>query len=129
MGEMLDSRVSKAETEQGKATAYKEIGICAAIKGKNALAGIGEILRPRQEAVNLLFEGSRRGSKACPPYVPFLLPKLHSAPRAIQDPAHKRAAEAEMNRKRQIAETSFRNTGQLGLYYLRYIVGGEIAGT
>ena len=84
---------------------------------------MGELLRPRQEVVNLFPEALREGSKAVPPYTPFLAPKLRGAPWTLQDPDHKRAVEAEKSRqKRNAAKTSFLNTGQLALAYLRYII-------
>ena len=89
--------------------------------------GIGGLLRPRQEAVNLFPEALREGSKAAPPYAPFLAPKLGEAPWAIQGPAHKRANEAEKSRQRRNdVKTSSLNTEQLALAHLRYIVAGEI---
>ena len=89
--------------------------------------GIGGLLRPRQEAVNLFPEALREGSKAAPLYAPCLAPKLGEAPWAIQGPAHKRANEAEKSRQRRNdVKTSSLNTEQLALAHLRYIVAGEI---
>ena len=93
------------------------------------MSGIGELLRPLQEAVNLIPEALREGSKAAPSYTPLLAPKSGEAPWAIQDPAHGRAYEGEKSRQRRNdVETSYLNTRHLELAYLRYIVAGEIAG-
>ena len=54
------------------------------------------------------------------------LEAIHGPP---QDPASKRAADAEEARRRRSgAETRFLDTGQLALAYLRYVVAGETAG-
>ena len=91
-------------------------------------SGIGELLRPRQEAANLLSDALHGGGEACPPSVPFLPPKLGEAPWAPQDPASRRADEAQKARQRRNElKTSFWNTGQLALPYSRYSVAGELA--
>ena len=126
---ILDAKAPPTEVEIKKALPYSEIDIFGAIKAHPTLYGIGELLRPRQEAVNLFTAAIYEGSKATPPYTPFVAPKLWDAPWTIQDPAHKRAIEAERNRqKRNSVKTSFLNTGQLALAYLRYITAGELAG-
>ena len=69
------------------------------------------------------------GGKPALPYIPFVAPKLREAPWALQDPARKRAIEAEKARqKRNSAKTSFLDTGKLALAYLRYIISGDLAG-
>ena len=101
----------------------------AAIRANPALQGIGELLRPRQEAVNLFWEALRECSKATPQYTPFLAPRLSEALWPLQYPARERALEAEKNRQhRNDVKTSFLNTGQLALAYLRDIIAEEIAG-
>ena len=51
------------------------------------------------------------------------------APRAIGDPARKRAAEAEKNRRhRNGPDASVFNTGQLGMFYFRLVTAGGAAG-
>ena len=108
---------------------FSEIDIFGATEPHSALNGIGELLRPRQEAVNLFSEALYEGPKAIPPYTPFVAPKLWEAPWALQGPAHKRAIEAERRRqKRSAVKTSFLNTGQLALSYLRYVIAGDLAG-
>ena len=85
-------------------------------------SGIGELLRPRQEAANLLSDALHGGGEACLTYVPLLPPKLRESPGASQDPARKRAADAEKARQRRNGvKTSFLNTGQLAPSYLRYV--------
>ena len=115
--------------EAKKFLPYKEVNIFGAIRAHPSLSGVGELLRPRQEAVNIFSEALRGGSKATPPYTPFLAPKLGESPSAPHDPARKRAFEAGGNRQeRNAAKPSFLNTGQLALAYLRYIIAGELAG-
>ena len=111
-----------------KSLPYKEADVFAAIRANPPLSGIGELLRPRQAADNKFPEALREGSKATPRYTPFLAPKLGGGPWASHGPARKRAFEAEKNRqKRNDVKTSFLNTGQLALAYLRYIIAGELA--
>ena len=126
---ILGAKAPPTEVEIKKAFPFSEVDIFGAIKSHSVLSGLGELLRPRQEAVNIFSEALYEGSKAIPPYTPFVAPKLWEAPWTLQDPAHKRAIEAERNRqKRNAVKTSFLNTGQLCLAYLRYIVAGELAG-
>ena len=126
---ILGAKAPPIEVEIKKALPFSEIDIFGAIKAHTALNGIGELLRPRQEAVNIFSAALYEGSKAIPPYIPFVAPKLWEAPWSLQDPAHKRAGEAERSRqKRNAAKTSFLNTGQLALAYLRYIIAGELSG-
>ena len=97
-------------TEEGlkRALPYKEADICEDIKNQKTPQGVGKLLRPRQEAANLFSEALRAGGKACPPYVPFLSPKFEDAPRALQDPDRKRAADARKDRQRRNgAQTSY----------------------
>ena len=126
---ILGAKAPPIEVETKKALPFTEIDIFAAIKNHPTLYGLGELLRPRQEAVNIFSEAMYEGSKAIPPYIPFVAPKLWEAPWALQDPTHKRAAESERSRqKRNAVKTSFLNTGQLALTYLRYIMAGELSG-
>ena len=126
---ILVAKAPPTKVEIKKAPPSSEIDIFGAIAARSALDGIGELLRPRQEAVTLFSEALYEGSKAIPPYTPFVAPKLWEAPWTLQGPAHKRAIEAERNRqKRNAAKTGFLNTGQLALAYLRYIIAGEFAG-
>ena len=125
----LDAKPPPAEAEVKKSPLYKEGDIFGAIRAHPSLSGIGELLRPRQGAANLFPEALREGSRATPPHTPFLAPTLGDSPWALQDPARKKAFEAEKSRQRRNAlKTSFLNTGQLALAYLRYIVAGELAG-
>ena len=48
-----DAKAPPTEVEIKKALPYSEINIFGAIKAHPALSGIGELLRPRQEAANL----------------------------------------------------------------------------
>ena len=74
-------------------------------------------------------EAPHEGPHTTPPYTPFLAPKLGESPWSLQDPARKRAFEAEKNRqKRNAVKTSFLNTGQLAVACLRCIIAGEIVG-
>ena len=126
---ILGAKAPPIEVETKKALPFTEIDIFGAIKNHPTLYGLGELLRPRQEAVNIFSEAMYEGSKAVPPYIPFVAPRLWEAPWALQDPAHKRAAESERSRqKRNAVKTSFLNTGQLALAYLRYIIAGELSG-
>ena len=126
---MLDAKSPPTEIEAKKPLPYKEVDIFAAIRANPALRGIGELLRPRQEAVNLFWEALRECSKATPQYTPFLAPRLSEALWPLQYPARERALEAEKNRQhRNDVKTSFLNTGQLALAYLRDIIAEEIAG-
>ena len=69
------------------------------------------------------------GRPARPPYSPVPPPEPAKATWAPQDPARSRAAEEEKGRRRRnSAETSSLDAGQLGLAYLRYNIGGRIAG-
>ena len=83
-----------------KSLSYKVIDILAAIKDNKALASIRDILRPRQEAVDIM---AKRGTqeREPPPFIPFGPPKLGEAPSALSDPAYKRAAKAEGDRRRR----------------------------
>ena len=65
--EMPDAKAPPMETGQKKAAPSKEFDIFATSKAKKALAGNGEILRQRQEAVNLFCEASYEGAKSFPP--------------------------------------------------------------
>ena len=125
---ILGAKSPPAEMEAQKVLPPKEVNIFGAMRAHPSLSGVGELLRPLQEAVDLFSEALREGSKATPPYAPFLAPKLGNFPWALQDPAHKRAAEMEKNRqKRNAAKTSFLNTGHVAIAYLRYIAAGELA--
>ena len=77
---ILDAKAPPIEVESKKALPYTEIDIFAAIKNHPTLYGLGEILRPRQEAVNIFSEAMYEGSKAVPPYIPFVAPRLWEAP-------------------------------------------------
>ena len=57
-----------------KARPFKEVDIAAAIESDKTTQGIGELLRPRQEAVGLFAAALREGSKTCPPLAPLLPP-------------------------------------------------------
>ena len=92
---ILDSKAPPTEVEAKKALPFSEVNIFEAIKAHPCLNGIGELLRPRQEAVNIFSEALYVGSKAIPPYIPFVAPKLWEAPWAPQDPIRKRAIESE----------------------------------
>ena len=126
---ILGAKAPPTEIEAKKALPFPEIDIFGAVNGHPSLYGIGELLRPRQEGVNIFSQAMYEGSKAIPPYIPFVAPKLGEAPWTLQDPAHKRAAETERSRQtRNAVKTSFLNTGQLALSYLRYIIAGELTG-
>ena len=84
---MLDSEAPLTEAEPEKAPQPNGVDVFAAIKSNRTLQGVGELLRPRQEAVDLLPDALREGSSACPPYVPSLSPQIGEVPRAPQDPA------------------------------------------
>ena len=73
---MLDAEAPPTQVEPGKSPPFTEVDVFAAIKFDETLQLIGELLRPRQEAVNLSSEVSRGGSKACPPYGPILPPRF-----------------------------------------------------
>ena len=101
----------------------------AATKANKSFAGVGDTLPLRQGAVDIFREASYYGARARPPYVPFSPPNFSEAPRALQDPAGRRAAEAERaRRRRNSAKSIFTNSGLLDLAYLRYVIAGEIAG-
>ena len=95
---ILDAKSPPTEMGAKKVLPCKEVNLFGAMRAHPRLSRIGELLRPRQEAVNLFSEALREGSKATPPYTPFLAPKLGNFPWALRDPAHKRAAEMEKNR-------------------------------
>ena len=59
---------------------YKEANIFAAVRAHPALSGVGELLRPRREAVNMFPDALHEGSKATPPRTPFLAPKMGESP-------------------------------------------------
>ena len=126
---MLGAEAPPTDVEIKKAAPRGEVDIFAAIKANGALSGIGELSRPRQEAVNLFPRALHEGSKVRPPYTPFLPRKLGGDPRAPHFPERKGAAGAGRARQRRNdVETSFLMSGQLAPSYLRYIVAGEIAG-
>ena len=77
--EMLDYKVPPAEVERRKAAAYNETAIFDTIQTNKAPSGIGENLRPRQEAVHIFPEGLRKRSKAQPPDTASVRPKLREA--------------------------------------------------
>ena len=73
-----------------------------------------EILRHRQGSVNLFSEAETD----LPSYIPSCVPKRREAAWATQDPAHRRANEAEEGRRwRNGLETAFLNMGQLALQF------------
>ena len=78
-----------------KALARKEGDITAAFEADKMLCRIGDMLRCRQGAVSLFPEASHDGGRGWLPYVPFLTPKSGESPRAPQDQAFRREAEAE----------------------------------
>ena len=73
---MLDAKAPQREVGVKLALRFKETSISGAIEASKALNGIGAISRPRQDAVNIYCESLRVGSRACPPYIPFVAPKL-----------------------------------------------------
>ena len=95
---ILDAKAPPAEAEVKQTLPYSGADILGAIRAHPALTRSGELLRPRQDAANLFPEALREGSKATPPYTPFLAPKLGGAPWALRDPARKRASEAGKSR-------------------------------
>ena len=101
--------------------------IRAVLEASKCLKGVGDILRPRQGAVDLLSGALHDRRAACPPYTFFRAPKLSEAPWAPQDPIRKRAGETWRNRQRRnSAKTAFLNARHLIQHYLRYIVAVEI---
>ena len=91
MRKIIDSEAPPTELEDKQAPPYEELDIFAAAEAIKFLRGVGEILRPSQEAVNIFCEALRDGGKARPPHTPFLLPKPAEAPRSPQDAVRKRA--------------------------------------
>ena len=54
MRELSDSEPPPAEGGSKRSTAFKEVDICSAFLANKALRSIGDIYRPRQDAVNML---------------------------------------------------------------------------
>ena len=82
---MLESQGAATESETKRAPPYKEADIYAALKNRaRALAGIGELLTPRQEAAGLFAGALYEGKEAQPPYLPPPTPTLSGCPRALQ---------------------------------------------
>ena len=104
---ILDSRAPPPEPQTKKQASFQEVDLYATAKAHRASEGIGEISRPRQDAVDLFSASMQEGGMADPPYTPFLTPKLSEAPWAPQEPPRKRAAEAERSRERQCGDYSF----------------------
>ena len=74
---------------------FKEIDILAAIEANAALAGIRDILRPCQGAVNIFREALYGGNKACPPHIPFAPSTLGEATRAFDTQLTKKEPTAD----------------------------------
>ena len=91
------SKAPPVETK-GRPASFKEIDIYAKLRGADSLSDIGDILRRRQEVVDLFSAALYKEHKADPNYTAFLEPMLHAAPSAPQDAAHKRAAQQERAR-------------------------------
>ena len=89
------------------------------------LIGIGEILRPRQEAANRFAAALRGGIKAEPPFTAFLPPMLDEAPPAPHDAARRRSIEQKEVRQKNAARATFLDSAQLALHCIRYIIAGE----
>ena len=64
---MWGARAPPVDSGPKKSAAQKEIDIHAATKAYKALPDIGDILKPRQESVDLFREPLREGSRAQPP--------------------------------------------------------------
>ena len=86
---IIDSEAPPTELEVKKAAPYKGVDIIAAVKAHRCLSDIGEISRHSQEAVALCSEDIQEGTKARPPYISFLPPKLRESPRSLQYPGRK----------------------------------------
>ena len=127
-GQIPDSRAPPAECK-AKPAPFKEVGIYAALQGIDALSGIGEIQRPRQEAADMFPADLHGGDNAEPSYTASWEPTLNGAPWAPRDAARNHAAEqGKARQKRRAVGTSPLDAGQLALHYLRYITAGEVAG-
>ena len=70
MHKLLGSEDPPAKTDQKGPTASTEVDISVDIKAIKALAGIGDILRPRQGAANMFPDARREGNEACPSRIP-----------------------------------------------------------
>ena len=127
---MLGAKAPPTGAEIKKAAPFKGIHIFATIKACRAyLEGLGAVLRPRQEAVNISSVALYEGIRACPPYIPPARPQLFDAPWATQGPARERAAAGgEVRQRISSVKTGLSDTGQPAHAYLRYVVAGEIAG-
>ena len=112
-----------------KGTAFKEVEIYVKLKARNLLSGVGDILRPRREAVNM-YSAVLHGAMMAEPLFPaFLQPMLDEVPWAPRNAARNRANElAKARRKQKPARTPFLNSAQLALHFLRYIMTGDVAG-
>ena len=129
MRKMLRAEAPPTGVDDKEVPPFKGSDIVAAIEAGETSSGIGELLRSCQEAVGLFSKDAHEYSKAFPPCVQFLPPKLGGAPWAPQVPARKRASGAyKARRRRNDVATRFLQTGQLALPYLRYAASGEIAG-
>ena len=73
---MLDAEARPTQVGLKRVLSYEEVDVFAAIKSNYTPQGIGELLRPRQHVVDPFAEALCEGGKACPLYVPFLLPEL-----------------------------------------------------
>ena len=106
------------------------------------LRGIGEVLRPRQEAADLFPAAAHEAGTAYPPRTPPLEPQLHTALPTKKVTRRKsyageefptktapRAAEAEkVTQRKSGARAPFHKNGQFALCCLRYNEAGGVAG-
>ena len=89
---------------------------------------IGEVLRPRQGAVNVFQLAFHGAPMTDPPFGPPIAPKHREAPWVPQGPNCGRTCKVEKGRQGSHGvQTAFLNTGRLALRCPRLVVAGGLA--
>ena len=104
-----------------KATGFRGVDISAAIRATEWLCGIGDIRRPRQEAVNLFSRTPHEGSRTTPPRTPSPQPKL-----AVSSVGSARSSPYKLQRESGAADVPTRRKRAFGT---RRVMRGVTCGT
>ena len=98
---MLDFEAPPVETK-AEPPSFTKVDTFAALQSIDASSGMGDILRPRQEAVNMFSAALRGGNKFGSPCTASLGPELSEVRWTPEDAARKRASEQEKARQKEM---------------------------
>ena len=100
---------------------FRRLTISPRSQASEALEVPGGILRPRQEAADVIRGALYEKNRAWPSYSPFAPPELGAGPWALRHPAHERATDAERPTKKKLGRGEPLGRGAA-------CQGGEISG-